>query len=130
MDAMGYKPSYADPDVCIKTEVNPNGYEYYEYILCCVGDVLCISDDPGESMIRIQENFNLKYDNISEPVLYLGATLSNMLLEGNNSCWTISTEHYVKAEVTNVEECLDINGRMLPPKCVTPLSRKYPPRLV
>jgi hypothetical protein len=43
LDAMGYRPSYADPDVWLQLAVKPDGFEYYEYILCYVDNVLCIS---------------------------------------------------------------------------------------
>ena len=75
---MGYNPSYADPDVWIRPEINPGGFQYYGYILCYVDNVIYIPDDTGKYTSRIQEAFNLKYDNISEPDMYLGATISDM----------------------------------------------------
>ena len=54
LDAMGYKPSYADPDVWIRESVKPNGFEYYEYIFHYDDDVLCTSSNPGICMNRIQ----------------------------------------------------------------------------
>jgi hypothetical protein len=129
LDAMGYRPSYADPDVWLRPAVRPDGTEYYEYILCYVDDVLCISHDPKKSMKRIQEDFKLKDDKIAEPDVYLGATLSKMKLESGKQCWTMSPEQYVKAAVTNVEEDLAKNGKRLPSKCVTPFSSNYAPWL-
>ena len=32
LDTIGYKPSYADPDVWICPAVKPNIFEYHEYI--------------------------------------------------------------------------------------------------
>ena len=64
---MGYKPRYADPDVFIHTEVSPNGFEYYEYILCYVENTICIPYDTGKSMRMIQEDFKIKYENIEDP---------------------------------------------------------------
>ncbi len=121
LDAMGYRPSYADPDVWLRPAVKPDGTEYYEYILCYVDDVLCISHDPKKSMKRIQEDFKLKDDKIAEPDVYLGATLSRMKLESGKHCWTMSPEQYVKAAVTNVEEDLAKNGKRLPSNCVLSL---------
>jgi hypothetical protein len=129
LDAMGYRPSYADPDVWLRPAIKPDGFEYYEYILCYVDDVLCISHDPKKSMKRIQEDFKLKDDKIEEPDVYLGATLSKMKLENGKYCWTMSPEQYVKAAVTNVEEDLAKNGKRLPSKCVTPFSSNYAPWL-
>jgi hypothetical protein len=127
LDAMGFKPSYADPDVWMRPAVKPDGFEYYEYILCYVDDVLCISHDPTKSMKRIQEDFKLKDDKIEPPDVYLGATLAKMTLDGGETCWTMSPEQYVKAAVTNVEEDLANQNRRLPPKCVTPFSSGYAP---
>jgi hypothetical protein len=58
LDAMGYKPSYVDPDVCLQPAVKPDSFEYYEYILCYIDGGLCISADTQKSMRRIQEDFN------------------------------------------------------------------------
>ena len=43
-----------DPDLWIRPAVKPNGFEYYKYILCYVGDILCISHDPGIALRQIQ----------------------------------------------------------------------------
>jgi hypothetical protein len=129
LDAMGYRPSFADPDVWIWPAVKPDGSEYYEYILCYVDDVLCISADPKKFMKIIQDDFKLKDDNIEEPDVHLGATLANMTLESGKTCWTMSPEQYVKAAVTNVEEDLARSGKRLPSKCVTPFSSNYAPWL-
>ena len=64
LDTMGYSPSYANPDLLLQPALNPDGFEYYKYILCYVEDVLCISHNLQKSMKRIQEDFNLKYDKI------------------------------------------------------------------
>jgi hypothetical protein len=72
LDAMGYKPSYTDPDVWLRPAVKPDSFKYYEYILCYVYNVLSISADPKKTMRRIQEDFKLKDDKIAEPDVYLG----------------------------------------------------------
>ena len=33
LDAMGYRPSYADPNLWLRPAVNPDGFKYYRYIL-------------------------------------------------------------------------------------------------
>ena len=42
---MGYKSSTADPDVWYRPAVKPNGFEYYEYILAYVDDLIHKSHD-------------------------------------------------------------------------------------
>ena len=51
--AMGYRPSYFDPVWWLQPAVNTDGFEYYEYTLCYVDDVLCISHNPHKLMKRI-----------------------------------------------------------------------------
>jgi hypothetical protein len=126
LDAMDYKPSYADPDVWLQPAVKPDDFKYYEYILCYVDDVLSISADPKKTMLRIQEDFKLKDDKIAKPYVYLGATIANMSLDNGKTCWTMSPEQYAKAAITND---LAKHGKRLPSKCVTPFSCNYAPWL-
>ena len=50
-------------------------------------DVICITADPGKYISRIQEDFKIKDDNISESEMYLGETSSKILLEiGKTFC--------------------------------------------
>ena len=52
---LGYKATVADPDVWRRSAVKPDGEAYYEYVLCYVDDVLCISADPSHTIKQIQE---------------------------------------------------------------------------
>jgi hypothetical protein len=97
LDAMGHRPSCANPDVWLRPAVKPDGFECYEHVLCYVDDVLCMSHDPKKSMKRTQEDFNLKDDKIEEPDMCLGATLSKMKLHNGKFCWTMSPEEHVKS---------------------------------
>jgi Reverse transcriptase (RNA-dependent DNA polymerase) len=47
---LNHTPMKADPDVWIRPEVKPDGFEYYEMVLVYVNDVLCISHDPAVTM--------------------------------------------------------------------------------
>ena len=42
---IGFIPTRTDPDVWRRPAVKPDGFEYYEYILCYVDDLLAISHD-------------------------------------------------------------------------------------
>jgi hypothetical protein len=102
---IGYVPTKADPDVWLRPAVKPNGFEYYEVVLCYVDDVLSVSDDPHTTLQGLQTTFKLKDDKIAEPDMYLGAQLGKMDVEGHQ-CWTMSAEKYVLASINNVEEVL------------------------
>ena len=64
LDEMSYRPRSADLDLWLRTSVNPDGFEYYEFIICYVNKVLCISHNPKKSMKRTQEDFKLKENKI------------------------------------------------------------------
>ena len=53
-----YTPSKADPDIWIRPEVKPDGFEYYKMILCYVDDVLSISHDAMQTMKGMQQNLS------------------------------------------------------------------------
>ena len=80
MDAMGYSPIHTNLDLWLRPEVKPYGFEYYEYILFYVDEMLCISHNLQKSMKRIQKYFSLKEYRIEPPDVYLGASLANMKL--------------------------------------------------
>ena len=125
---IGFIPSKADPDVWMRPGIKPNGFEYWEYILCYVDDVLCVSHDPTRTLQALQKFFKLKDDKIDEPDMYLGAEISKMQSDGTEF-WTMSGEKYVKSAVENLEGVLASRGHRLPSKCYTPLSSNYRPEL-
>ena len=73
---INYVPSKADLNVYMRPAVKPNGFEYYEYVLCYVDDILRISHCPDVTMDSILACFILKDDKVEEPTDYLGAQLS------------------------------------------------------
>ena len=101
--------------------MNPDGFEYHGYILRYVDYMIFTPDHKGKYMNMIQKDFNLKYDKIDNPGMYLGATVSNISLEGGKMGWKMSDENYAKASVTNVGYSLDRYERRLPSACVTTL---------
>ena len=86
-----YKPSLADPDVWMRAAIKPNGFKYWEYVLCYVDDLLAISHDPNRTMKSIQTKFKLKDDKTEEPEVYLGADMSQMDNVHGDLCWAISS---------------------------------------
>ena len=80
LDTMVYMPSYADPDLWLWPAVRPDGFEYYEYILFYIDDVLCISHNPQKSMKNIQKDFKPKENKIEPPDIYIVEKLAKMKL--------------------------------------------------
>ena len=71
-----------DPDVWICPATKPNGIEYYEMMLIYVDNILCISHDPHASMKGIQATLKLKDDKFEKPEIYLGAMLTEKIING------------------------------------------------
>ena len=84
LNSMSYKITYADLDVWILTELIPNVFECYEYILCYVDGVIFIPSYIGIYTMSIKYTFKLKDDKIAEPEMYLGLMWSKQLLEDDN----------------------------------------------
>ena len=79
---IGFIPTCADPDVWRRPAVKPDGFEYYEYILCYVDNLLAISHDALLVLKSVQDTFKFKDDKINKPDVYLGAQLEKMSVDG------------------------------------------------
>ncbi len=130
---MNFKPSYADPDVWMRPAVKPNGFQYYEYILVYVDDLLILSHQATAIVKEVQKLYRLKDDEIGPPKTYLGAQVKQSHLPHDNSKkqWAVSAEQYIKNAVTNIERKLDQDGMKLNSKkySSTPLTMGYRPEL-
>ncbi len=106
-----------------------DGFQYWEYVLCYVDDLLVISDNPTRIMKSIQSQFSLKDDKMEKPKNYLGADMSEMYNADGDSCWAMSSDKYCQALVKNVEADLEKKGIRLPSKCYIPMSSGYRPEM-
>ena len=122
-----FRPSRADPDVWLRPAVKPNGFEYYEMVLCYVDNVLSVGHDPLRAIESVRNTFRLKEDKAEVPDVYLGATLEKVTTEEGKKCWTMSSVKYLKAAIENVEKALEKQGKKLPSKCSTPMTCSYHP---
>ena len=94
LNGIGLLSAKLDPDVWYRPEVKPNGFEYYEYILCYVDYILCISHDLGIALGQIQALFKFKGDKIEQTNIYLGAKFGKMIVDGAEG-WYMSADKYV-----------------------------------
>ena len=124
---IGFIPTRADPDVWRQPAGKEDGFEYYEYVLCYVDDILAISHKARDVLSAVQAIFKLKDDRIKPQDMYLGATLSVMEDNGIQG-WCMSSDKYVKAAVENVEQKLAGANQRLPSKCRTPMTVGYRPK--
>ena len=129
----GFVSCRGDPDVWMRPKVKPNGDKYWEYVLCYVDDILCVSHEPQVVMDYLASKYTLKKGSVKEPDAYLGAEVKKWTIEGADNPskvrWAMSSDLYVKRAVTEVERELDEIGERLSTKVSTPMSQGYRPEV-
>jgi Reverse transcriptase (RNA-dependent DNA polymerase) len=100
---MGYKSSLADADVWTKSNIKPDGFEYYEMILVYVDDILVVSHDTSATMEKLAELYRLKPESVGPPTRYLGATTEEVQLNNGREVWSMSAKDYITNAVKIVE---------------------------
>ena len=128
---MGFLPTRADPDAWRRAATKPNGFEYYEYLLVYVDDILAISHDPKPIMDALAARYELKED-AKEPDRYLGAKIDKFHIPGDESgkaVWSMSAKEYVLEAVRNARQTLAAEGRQLKTNAKTPMPSGYRPEL-
>ena len=78
----GFASHRGDPDVWVQPTVKPNGDKYWEYVLCYVDDILCISHEPQVVMDYLASKYTLKKGSVKEPDAYLGAEVKKWTIDG------------------------------------------------
>ena len=126
---MGYQSTKADPDVWIRAQVKPDGFEYYEMVLVYVDDIMVLSHDTKPTMGAIVSLYRLKDDSIGEPKQYLGANIGKYQLPDGRECWSMTGHDYVKNAIKNVEATLEKEGSKLWSKADHPMPNGYRPEV-
>jgi hypothetical protein len=130
LKSLGFTSSLADPDVWYRATSKPNGFEYYEYVLAYVDDILALSHNPIAIMKALEDFYRLK-GGYEKPKRYLGADVLEWRFpeEIDKPRWSLSSSQYVKEAIKNVELELAKSNLRLPGKASTPMPLKYRPEL-
>ena len=86
---MGYRSTESDPDIWIKSATTDNGTAYYTYILVYVDDVLHLTKDAQENMLKLNQVYLLK-EGFGPPDRYLGANVNKLQLEAVRTIWSMT----------------------------------------
>jgi len=122
---MEFAPSLADPDVWIRAACKEDGYSYYEYLLVYVDDILILSHNPTPILTCIQKFYRLK-EPASDPKTYLGTYIKPWSVPGDSRrIWSMSSSHYIKEALVNLENHLQVEGLRLTGKPKTPMRTDY-----
>jgi hypothetical protein len=96
---IGFLPSLADPGVWYRPATKCDGFEYYEYILVYVDDILAVSASPIAIMKTIQKAYRLK-DTPASPTDYLGAKIKPWSIPNETrKVWSMSCNQYLKEAI-------------------------------
>ena len=132
---MGSKMCQADPDVWLRANTRPSdGFQYYEYVLVYIDDLLIISHDPKTVMQDLQRRYTIKPDSIKPPDEYLGSEIRRYTIPdtqdpSNRDRWAMSADKYCKRALAEVETELEKSGEKLKSKVTTPIADGYRPEL-
>jgi len=129
LQSLGFTSSLADPDVWYREATKPCGFQYYEYLLAYVDDILVLSHDPVIIMKGLEDFYRLK-DGYEQPTRYLGAeVLQWRFPDDEQPKWALSSHQYVKEAIKNIEVELAKSDLRLPKKSSTPMALNYRPEL-
>ena len=110
--SLGYKSSKANADVCMKHDLNPNRYPYYNYILCYVDDLIHIGFKPKEDMDVLNIIYWLK-EGFGPPDRYLGANVDKLHSNYGRVVWFTNCVDYLKSAIENVDNSLGVDKTAL-----------------
>jgi hypothetical protein len=119
----------ADHNVWLCPAVTPDGFEYYEYVLIFVDDILHMSHNPGDTMGTLAKLYELKEGSVGVPDRYPGANVGKFQLEDGTEAWYMSAHDYVKSACANIATLVAQDGLKLPTGKAAdrPYHEKYRP---
>ncbi len=117
----------------MRKAIKPNGDHYWEYVLIYVDDALAVSHDPKAIMDHLATKYTLKEGSVGPPTEYLGAQISSFKVPdaygSEKTCWSMSSDKYVKQAVADVERTLEGKGQHLNTRIRVPIDPKYRPEV-
>ena len=96
----------------MKRDFKPNGYPYYEYMICYVVDLIHIGFKPKEDMDVINMIYRLK-EGFGPPDRYLGANVEKVQLKDERVVWYTNFDDYLKITIENVDNSLGVDKKAL-----------------
>jgi hypothetical protein len=81
--------------------------------LIYTNDILVISDNPRETLLKLNKYFSVKKGSLGKPAgVYLGAKMMQMTLPNGAKAWGLGSSQYCKEAVSNVEKYLAVATEM------------------
>ena len=81
---LGFASTKADPDVWMRKAQKPSGFQYWEYALCYVDDILILSHQLNVVMDAIAQHITFKPGSVRPPESYLGADIFQVTIHDGN----------------------------------------------
>ena len=130
MRDLGISSCLTDPGVWICAATNPDGYNYWEYILVHSGDLIVISHHAKPVMKGFDTSYTIKPDTDgrkwAEPTTYLGAGIAKFQVpDTGETCWIMSGNTYIKNVIKNIDLELSKSGWQLFKIARSPIKPGY-----
>eukprot|EP00957_Ditylum_brightwellii_P158499 12064677-Ditylum_brightwellii.AAC.1 len=126
---LGFVLCKTDPNIWLKRAKTPCGFEYYEYVLIYVNNILHIAYDTHPVMKRIGQLYELKDCNVGGPKHYLGPNINKYQLPDGREVWSMSSQDYCASTCKLVNEMLSEEGHKLQGKNGRSYPASYKPEL-
>ena len=128
MHHLGFESCKVDPEVWMQAAKKEDGTKYSEYALLYTDDVMVVSER-GEKFLRneLGNYFELKEESIIPPKIYLGGSMSKVVLRNSLTAWSFSSSHYVQTALKNVKESLAKQDAKFPDRATHTLILKLSP---
>jgi hypothetical protein len=91
-------------------------------------DILVISDNPRETLLKLNKYFLVKKGSLGKPGVYLGVKMMQTTLPNGAKAWGLGSSQYCQEAVSNVEKYLAVRGDAeLSTKAMAPMANGYRP---
>ena len=105
------KPTLVGPNVWIRLEMRPDGYEYYEMLIFYTDDITIIFHLGDQVSKQIGGFYNIKEVIQVPPTWYLGVDKEKIQNEDGHEIWTTSSSYYITNAFETVEGLLLEDGK-------------------
>jgi Reverse transcriptase (RNA-dependent DNA polymerase) len=125
---LGYSACIADYNVWMRPNTKPNGFKNYKYVLVYTDNILSISHDPLDVLMKLDQHYVLKKVSIGH---LLSAQVSTYILDDDvtHKRWYMSSEKYVKEAIRNMKDWMIEQEMTFKTKASGVLPSGYRPEL-
>ena len=105
------KTMMADPKICIRAEIRPDGYDYYEMLLVDFDDIMIVYNFGDDVARQIDNFYKINEGSQGLPTRYLGEDTEKVYTKDGHGIWTTSSRSYITNAIETVDGFLLEDGK-------------------